>query len=99
MQFHCEAKVKMIRQWLQVGYQEIDTHDLPSVMSVEDMMLLWKRACRKAMPRRMPSIGAGCAVCMVEWLPAGSGRLVKTGKLLFGQHHVLPCLGLVRQIA
>jgi hypothetical protein len=37
MQFHCEAKVKMIRQWLQVGYQEIDTHDLPSVMSVEDI--------------------------------------------------------------
>ncbi|WP_137010102.1 type 1 glutamine amidotransferase [Aquitalea aquatilis] len=34
MQFHCEVKVEMIRQWLQVGYQEIDAHDLPSVMSV-----------------------------------------------------------------
>lgn len=34
MQFHCEVKVDMIRQWLQVGYQEIDAHDLPSVMSV-----------------------------------------------------------------
>ena len=35
MQFHCEVKVEMIRQWLQVGYQEIDAHDLPSVMSAE----------------------------------------------------------------
>lgn len=34
MQFHCEVKVEMIRQWLQVGYQEIDAHDLPSVMPV-----------------------------------------------------------------
>jgi GMP synthase-like glutamine amidotransferase len=34
MQFHCEVKVEMIRQWLQVGYQEIDAHELPSVMSV-----------------------------------------------------------------
>lgn len=37
MQFHCEVKVEMIRKWLQMGYQEIDTHDLPSVMSVEDI--------------------------------------------------------------
>lgn len=37
MQFHCEVKVDMIRQWLRVGYQEIDAHNLPSVMSVEDI--------------------------------------------------------------
>lgn len=35
MQFHCEVKVEMIRKWLELGYQEIDAHDLPSVMSAE----------------------------------------------------------------
>ena len=37
MQFHCEVKAPMIRKWLQVGYQEIDGHDLPSVMSVDEI--------------------------------------------------------------
>jgi len=37
MQFHCEVKVDMIRQWLRVGYQDIDAHDLPSVMSVDEI--------------------------------------------------------------
>ena len=37
MQFHCEVKAPMIRQWLQVGYQDIDGHDLPSVMSVNEI--------------------------------------------------------------
>jgi GMP synthase-like glutamine amidotransferase len=37
MQFHCEVKAPMIRQWLRVGYQDIDGHDLPSVMSVNEI--------------------------------------------------------------
>lgn len=37
MQFHCEVKAPMIRKWLQVGYQEIDGHDLPSVMAVSEI--------------------------------------------------------------
>ncbi|WP_293764937.1 type 1 glutamine amidotransferase [uncultured Aquitalea sp.] len=33
MQFHSEVKAPMIRQWLKVGYQDIEAHDVPSVMS------------------------------------------------------------------